>query len=521
MRNLALARKWRPKNFKEVVGQPTVVTALTNALNTQQLHHAYLFTGTHGTGKTSVARILAKCLNCEKSISAEPCGTCSTCTEIDAGRFFDLIEVDAASRTKVEDTRDLLDNVPYAPTKGRFKIYLIDEVHMLSGHSFNALLKTLEEPPAHVKFLLATTDPQKLPATVLSRCLQFHLLNVAPKICAEHLQDILNKENIPFDVEATLLIAQAAKGSIRDALSLLDQSIAYGNGAVKTSLVRTMLGCLDPQHLQNILKSLSENNASVLLTTLTELEHIGTNHAQVLDEVLTILHDITVLQLTQKAPENSLLSADVLQHYASHFSREEIQLYYQIGLLGQRDLPLAPTARIGLEMAFMRMLAFQPDNRPQQVSDGSTRAGSVAKPITERRLGTQRASDEPTWDTLIQDLQLIGPTLALANHCALIELTADTLRLGIHSNQKTLIQPKSVERMETALKTFYNRPYRVKIEVVQTAITTPNDQLQQADVERQSKAKQALEQDESVQQLMRAFDASIVESSIKPNENSV
>ncbi|HSP00033.1 MAG TPA: DNA polymerase III subunit gamma/tau, partial [Thioalkalivibrio sp.] len=365
-----LARKWRPRSFDEMVGQPHVVRALSNALRDQRLHHAYLFTGTRGVGKTTVARVLAKCLNCETGVTATPCGTCSACREIDEGRFIDLIEVDAASRTKVEDTRELLDNVQYAPTRGRYKVYLIDEVHMLSTHSFNALLKTLEEPPPHVKFLLATTDPQKLPVTILSRCLQFNLKAMPADMVGAYLTKVLGQEGVEFDPPAVMRLARAASGSMRDALSLLDQAIAYGSGALRDEDVREMLGAISQDHLERVLKALAQGDAAALMAAVADLSQRAPDYAAVLGELLSLLHQVALGQQIPEALDEGAVDAEAVRDLASAMAPEDVQLYYQIALLARRDLPLAPDPRAGFEMALLRMLAFRP------VTPGAVDAGA-------------------------------------------------------------------------------------------------------------------------------------------------
>jgi DNA polymerase-3 subunit gamma/tau len=355
-----LARKWRPRSFREMVGQTHVLKALINALDNQRLHHAYLFTGTRGVGKTTIARIIAKCLNCETGVSSTPCGQCSVCREIDEGRFVDLIEVDAASRTKVEDTRELLDNVQYAPSRGRYKVYLIDEVHMLSSHSFNALLKTLEEPPPHVKFLLATTDPQKLPVTILSRCLQFSLKNMPPERVVEHLTHVLSVENVPFEDDALWLLGRAADGSMRDAMSLTDQAIAFGEGKVLAADVRAMLGTLDHGQVYGVLQALLEGDARALLEAVRHLAEQGPDWAGVLAEILNVLHRVAIAQALPEAVDNGQGDRDRVLTLAQALPAEDVQFYYQMGLIGRRDLPLAPDPRSGFEMVLLRMLAFRP-----------------------------------------------------------------------------------------------------------------------------------------------------------------
>ncbi|MGH8380857.1 DNA polymerase III subunit gamma/tau [Pseudomonas sp.] len=369
-----LARKWRPRSFREMVGQTHVLKALINALDNQRLHHAYLFTGTRGVGKTTIARIIAKCLNCETGITSTPCGTCSVCREIDEGRFVDLIEIDAASRTKVEDTRELLDNVQYAPSRGRFKVYLIDEVHMLSSHSFNALLKTLEEPPPYVKFILATTDPQKLPATILSRCLQFSLKNMTPERVVEHLSHVLGAENVPFEDDALWLLGRAADGSMRDAMSLTDQAIAFGDGKVLAADVRAMLGTLDHGQVYGVLQALLEGDARALLEAVRHLAEQGPDWSGVLAEMLNVLHRVAIAQALPEAVDNGQGDRDRVLALAQALPAEDVQFYYQMGLIGRRDLPLAPEPRGGFEMVLLRMLAF----RPADTDDAPT---PVLKPV--------------------------------------------------------------------------------------------------------------------------------------------
>ena len=374
-----LARKYRPRCFQELVGQEVVARALSHALEQNRLHHAYLFTGTRGVGKTTIARILSRCLNCEEGISANPCGVCSTCREIDEGRFVDLIEVDAASRTKVEDTRELLDNVQYAPTRGRYKVYLIDEVHMLSGHSFNALLKTLEEPPPHVKFLLATTDPQKLPMTILSRCLQFALKPMTPERVVGHLQHVLHAENISFEDAALWLLARGAQGSMRDALSLTDQAIAFGHGSLIEADVRTLLGSIDRDLVFRVLDALLSQDAASVLSVVSGMAEQSIDFAGAITELISVLHRLAVAQAVPDAIDNSEGDRDRLLAIAAALTAEDLQLYYQMALHGRRDLPLAVDARSGFEMTLLRMLSFRPDTTAP-VSGGGARAQRAAAP---------------------------------------------------------------------------------------------------------------------------------------------
>ena len=394
-----LARKWRPRSFSEMVGQTHVLRALINALDSQRLHHAYLFTGTRGVGKTTIARIIAKCLNCETGISSTPCGACSICKEIDEGRFIDLIEVDAASRTKVEDTRELLDNVQYSPSRGRFKVYLIDEVHMLSTSSFNALLKTLEEPPPHVKFLLATTDPQKLPVTVLSRCLQFSLKNMPPERVVDHLSHVLAAEQIPFENDALWLLGRAADGSMRDAMSLTDQAIAFGEGKVLAADVRAMLGTLDHGQVYGVLHALLEGDARALIEAVRHLAEQGPDWNGVLSEILNVLHRVAIAQALPEAVDNGQGDRERVLELASVLPSEDVQFYYQMGLIGRRDLPLSPDPRSGFEMVLLRMLAFRPadsHDAPRVVLKPLGISQATADPATNPVAGTAHAAPVST-----------------------------------------------------------------------------------------------------------------------------
>jgi DNA polymerase-3 subunit gamma/tau len=403
-----LARKWRPRSFREMVGQTHVLKALINALDSQRLHHAYLFTGTRGVGKTTIARIIAKCLNCETGISSTPCGECSVCREIDEGRFVDLIEVDAASRTKVEDTRELLDNVQYAPSRGRYKVYLIDEVHMLSSHSFNALLKTLEEPPPHVKFLLATTDPQKLPVTILSRCLQFSLKNMPPERVVEHLTHVLGVEQVPFEDDALWLLGRAADGSMRDAMSLTDQAIAFGEGKVLAADVRSMLGTLDHGQVYGVLQALLEGDARALLEAVRHLAEQGPDWGGVLAEMLNVLHRVAVAQALPDAVDNGQGDRDRVLALAQALPAEDVQFYYQMGLIGRRDLPLAPDPRSGFEMVLLRMLAFRPAD-----TDGAPRTPlkslGISQATTDSRT-TNVAGTAPSAAPVSDPVASMAPT---------------------------------------------------------------------------------------------------------------
>lgn len=419
-----LARKWRPRSFREMVGQTHVLKALINALDSQRLHHAYLFTGTRGVGKTTIARIIAKCLNCETGITSTPCGTCSVCREIDEGRFVDLIEIDAASRTKVEDTRELLDNVQYAPSRGRFKVYLIDEVHMLSSHSFNALLKTLEEPPPYVKFILATTDPQKLPATILSRCLQFSLKNMTPERVVEHLTHVLSVENVPFEDDALWLLGRAADGSMRDAMSLTDQAIAFGEGKVLATDVRAMLGTLDHGQVFDLLHALIQGDARALLEAVRHLAEQGPDWNGVLSEILNVFHRVAIAQALPEGVDNGHGDRDRVLALAQAMPAEDVQFYYQMGLIGRRDLPLAPDPRGGFEMVLLRMLAFRPadtGDAPSQplkpvgisqatVDSANTVAGSTA--VAPRAEPAAVAVAAPVVEVVAPAPEVVAPVVA-------------------------------------------------------------------------------------------------------------
>lgn len=380
----ALARRWRPRQFSEMLGQEHVLRALSNALDHDRLHHAYLFTGTRGVGKTTIARIFAKSLNCETGVSSAPCGDCSACKQVDEGRFLDLIEVDAASRTGVDDTRELLDNVAYAPGSGRYKVYLIDEVHMFSKSSFNALLKTLEEPPPHVKFLLATTDPQKLPITVLSRCLQFNLKQLPAQSLLPYLEKLLKSEEVEYEAEGVAHIAQAADGSVRDSLSLLDQAIAHGQGYVSARDVEAMLGRFSPSRLYDLLDAVANSKGDEIFNQVEALAEYVPDYNFVLGELLALLHQVALLQNVEKIRPGEAHDEERLRHFAATISAEDIQLWYQIGLIGRRDMPYAPNPQQSFEMTLIRMLAFKPDvgqSQPAAQSQARSVAGAAPSAV--------------------------------------------------------------------------------------------------------------------------------------------
>ena len=504
-----LARKWRPHNFPEMVGQTHVLRALINALSNNRLHHAYLFTGTRGVGKTTVARILAKSLNCEKEITAYPCGQCAACREIDEGRFVDLIEVDAASRTKVEDTRDLFDNVQYAPTRGRYKIYLIDEVHMLSNHSFNALLKTLEEPPPHVKFLLATTDPQKLPPTILSRCLQFNLKRIPLEQIIQHLTKIAEEEGISYESQALRLLAQAADGSLRDALSLLDQAIAYGAGNLSNDDVSRMLGTLDQNVVLELIKILAAKDAPGVLQQIALISEQNPDFVTILGDILSLLQQIAIAQIVSTTIDTHQQNSEAILQLAQQLSPEDVQLFYQIALLGRRDLPLAPEPRGGFEMLMLRMLAFRPNNEqqpsPTQVIPTASSPAMTAyasppsvnvpfKPATSPALtNTNNAQNE--WGNIVHSLGLPGTIKQLALNCELKKHEGDTWHLTLSPEKKFLLTEDRTQKIEELLQKQLGGPQNVRIRVEHPESETPAIEQQRIAETRQQYIVKAVDKD--------------------------
>ena len=530
-----LARKWRPRRFEELVGQPHVVQALANSLADNRLHHAYLFTGTRGIGKTTVARLLAKALNCETGIVAEPCGVCAACTAIDAGRFVDLIEVDAASRTKVDDTRELLDNVQYAPTRGRFKVYLIDEVHMLSNHSFNALLKTLEEPPPHVKFLLATTDPQKLPVTVLSRCLQFNLKRFTVAQIQAQLEKICTAEGIVFDAAGLKAIARGAAGSMRDGLSLLDQSIAFGGGKVEGPLVAAMLGSIDRDHVLRLLAALAKQDGTALLATVEKLDESAPDYGAVLDELLEALQRIAVLQLVGGRAEDEEFAA--VAPFVGQFSAEDVQLYYQIALHGRRDLPIGREPRMGFEMTLLRMLAFRPvgegaaaQGSSVRIVQSQARAATPAAPARPQPTSTPERAREtsvkpagtstatPEWASVVQSLDLRGPARQLADSCDLTSNAGGSWQLVVPADKEHLNTQQLRSRLEVALREQFGRDLKLAITVGQPSRPTPAETRRSNESARMREARETIEADPNVKAVQAAFDATLEPDSIRSSK---
>jgi len=526
MSYLVLARKWRPKDFSDTVGQEHVLTALINALDSGRLHHAYLFAGTRGVGKTTIARILAKALNCETGVSSQPCGECSSCREIDEGRFVDLIEVDAASKTKVDDTRDLLDNVQYAPSRGRYKVYLIDEVHMLSASSFNALLKTLEEPPPHVKFLLATTDPQKLPVTVLSRCLQFNLKRLTPKLIHDRLAHICEAEKIEAEVAALAMLARAADGSLRDALSLLDQAIAYCGGNVEETSVAVMLGTIDRDHVIRLLRLLAAEDAPGIIDTIAELDEQFPDYARLLEDLARMLQRIAVFQIVGTVDVDDDVAEDVLASLAATIEAPDVQLFYQTALIGRRDLHLSPDPRSGAEMTLLRMLTFKP------AKDGAASGGGgadseargaevkvVAAPrakvqVVKSRPATSQWQD-PNWGHLVVSLGLAGPVRLLASNCVLERRDGDTVYFSLDPRSDLLLTAPRKEAIAEALSRHFGERLRVDISVSESVDETPNQAEVRVADEQISAARASLESDPNVQTLKNMFGAELNPDSIE------
>ncbi|WP_158885155.1 DNA polymerase III subunit gamma/tau [Rhodanobacter sp. L36] len=555
-----LARKWRPRKFAELVGQEHVVRALSNALDTGRMHHAYLFTGTRGVGKTTIARIFAKSLNCERGQSAEPCGECAVCTSVDEGRFVDLLEIDAASNTGVDDVREVIENAQYAPSRGRFKVYLVDEVHMLSKNAFNALLKTLEEPPPHVKFLLATTDPQKLPVTVLSRCLKFNLKRLLPDQIAGQMRHILAAENISYEDAAIGELARAADGSLRDGLSLLDQAIAYGGGALHVDDVRTMLGSVARGQVLGVLDALAADDGERLLAECTQIASYSPDFGGVLDDLASVLHRLQLIQLIPGyRPEEGSDDDGALMALAERMAPEDVQLYYQIATSGRRDLALAPDARTGFEMAILRMLAFRPGDgapsartsapqvasappaakapapaRPSAAVERSAEQTSVhvsqkpepsvavANTPTSTPMPIARDADGmPDWDALIERAGLRGPLGLLAQNAVLRGRDGQTLVLALQGAHMHLAVEPMVSQMEERIGQALGERIRLRFvgNTSSASPETPAARAAQARDTAQAAAEQSIENDTLVQSLKREFGARVVPQSVKPFGN--
>ncbi len=524
----ALARKWRPRQFADLVGQEHVLRALVHALDSERLHHAYLFTGTRGVGKTTIARIFAKALNCETGVSSTPCGECAACRDIDDGRFVDLIEVDAASRTKVDDTRELLENVQYAPTRGRYKVYLIDEVHMLSGHSFNALLKTLEEPPPHVKFLFATTDPQRLPVTVLSRCLQFNLKRLPESLIQGRLAEVTDAENITADSGALELLARAADGSLRDALSLLDQAAAFGDGRLDAGEIGTMLGTIEQGHVEALLGAVAEGDAAALLAEVAEMDQRAPDYAAALDQMAALTQKIAIAQWVPDAVED-----EDARRLAEAFSPEDVQLNYDILVRGKRDLDLAPSPRLGFEMVLLRLLAFAPaDTQPARSPGGKAggrpparstpppaersarKAPSAAPARTEPAPETGGGTDD--WDALIRALPLKGMARQLAANCRVLERSEDAVHLELDPVHEHLLTGALKGRLAEALERHAGRPVRLRVDVGGDRGDTPARRQEARDIQRQKQAEASIQADPNVRAMQDIFGATIEPDSIRP-----
>jgi DNA polymerase-3 subunit gamma/tau len=539
-----LARKWRPKTFAELYGQDHVVKALASALRSGRLHHAYLLTGTRGVGKTTIARILAKSLNCVNGVTATPCGVCPACTDIDAGRFVDLLELDAASNTGIDNMREILDNARYAPTVGRYKVYLIDEVHMLSRAAFNSMLKTLEEPPEHVKFVLATTDPQKIPVTVLSRCLQFNLKVLAPSLIEARLAQILAAENIAFDEAALRQIARAARGSMRDALSVLDQGIAHGGGAVRADDVRTMLGTVESEHVFRIADALLAGDGAGLLAEADALSARSASLASALEELASLFHRIAVAQTVPQALD-TLADADAVARYAQAFTPEAVQLAYQICVQGRVDLPLAPDESTGFAMTLLRLLAFEPSNGPPVDSarpsappravpsvvpatathrDRATAAAPVTQSSAESTV-TRTPEVMPTpvaeigdWPAFVAGLSLSGIALQLAAQTELKAISGNEFVLLLPEASRHLADKAYADKLKAALEAALARRVRLRFEFGTASTETLAMQEKRRRAQAQASTEAAFRDDPFVQDLVQRFSATVKPDSIKPVE---
>ena len=545
-----LARKYRPRSFDTLVGQAHVVQALKNALDQKRLHHAYLFTGTRGVGKTTLARILAKALNCENGISSSPCGTCSACTEIDQGRYVDLIEVDAASNTQVDNMRDLLDNAQYAPTQGQFKIYIIDEVHMLSKSAFNAMLKTLEEPPEHVKFILATTDPQKVPVTVLSRCLQFNLKQMPSASISEYMEKILKEEAINYEINAIYLIAKAANGSMRDALSILDQGIAYCGGTIEEATIKKMLGAIDQSYLFNLIQAVIDQDGQKVIEIAKHMDERNLSFEAALNDLANLIQIISVTQAIPESLEVSYLDRDQVIALSKKISAEQLQLLYQITILGRRDLYLAPDEYAGFTMTLLRMLSFAPQDAviaknpaiaKNDVAHSATKmeSAAISKDVSsetfeiKKKIEVTQEIDEDrsdkeiskeavpfngNWRELVDQLKL-GLVKALAQQSELVSFKNNEIILSIADEHKHLLNEAYQKKLELSLSEHFSQ--RIKLVILQKGAN--NSPLKQKQEERSTLMKDtenAILQDQFVKSLLTEFNAEIIPSSIKPNQTT-
>jgi len=559
-----LARKWRPRTFEDMVGQEHVLQALIHALEHQRLHHAYLFTGTRGVGKTTIGRLLARCLNCETGITPHPCGECGSCKEILEGRFVDLVEIDAASRTGVDDMRELTDNVQYAPTRGRYKVYLIDEVHMLTNQSFNAFLKTLEEPPEHVKFLLATTDPQKLPVTVLSRCLQFNLKRMTPEHIVGHLRHVLAQEQIPFEDPALWLLARAADGSMRDALSLTDQAIAFGNENLAASDVSTMLGTIDQRDIMRIVSTLVERDGPGLLSEIQRISDFAPDYGTILADMLSLFHRVTMEQVVPGSADNALGDAHQVQGLARRLSAEDAQLFYQAALIGRKDLAVTPDARMGFEMTLLRMLAFRPGTEGREPpAVRSADAGSAdpePEPVIADNPGIPEPDSEPeprlapgqagcgehaaaaelepeaevsepevppgpmlsggfVWERDFRQLAISGMPGNLASNAS-AKRDGERFILTLDEGHFRLLNDRHQEKILSALRSRFGDAIQMNVVQGAPGAHTPAAFEERQRRERQQAAEQAIQQDPLVRSIVERFDGRVIEESIRPTENS-
>jgi len=544
-----LARKWRPRDFAGLVGQQHVVRALTNGLNEGRLHHAFLFTGTRGVGKTTIARILAKSLNCKEGVSATPCGECEHCVAIDEGRFVDLLEIDAASRTKVDDTREILDNVQYAPARGRFKVYLIDEVHMLSTHSFNALLKTLEEPPEHVKFVLATTDPQKIPVTILSRCMQFNLRRLSVEEISGQIEFILGQERLEYEHAALALLARAADGSMRDGLSLLDQALAAGSGKLEYAPVEDMLGTVEQRHLDAIIEALIAKNAAAALSAVTEVFGLARDLSRLLADLAEMLHRIALIQQVPDYRDDSRTDWENLIDYAGRMDPEDVQLYYQIVVTGRRDLGLAPSDRSGCEMTILRMFAFQPatvsGSSPEQHSDAAATAersaataysaseteptGAVCEAPAATRpsptsaagssaSGAPEALSRESWPRVLRALNLNGSVKAVAGMLAVGEIDDKRVEFRLGRDDLILVSDRFKASLAKALQDYSGLERKLDFKPISddADLLTPARMDNDERVRAQADAETAVAEDPVVKRMQEKFDAEIVPGSVRP-----